>query len=268
MAINFDAIRKKLDNLSGNNKKSSASWKPKEGEEYTVRLLSFPNNDGQPFKELWFYYNIGNNPGLLAPHQFGKNDPIQDLINKLRADGSKESYELAKKLYPKMRAYAPVIVRGEEEKGVRIWSFGKTVLQDIYNIMLDEDYGDITDPLEGRDIRVICTKAPGKQYADTKVTARAKTSKLADDQKKAKEFMDGIPDLLELYPLKGAQELENIVNAWLNGDQGTPESAASSDNDGSSRGGSENRRESKSESNDDGIASKYKSLDDAFADLE
>ena len=67
MAINFDAIRKKLDNLSGNNKKSSASWKPKEGEEYTVRLLSFPNNDGQPFKELWFYYNIGNNPGLLAP---------------------------------------------------------------------------------------------------------------------------------------------------------------------------------------------------------
>ena len=48
-----------------------------------TRILSFPDNDGQPFKERWFYYNIGNNPGLLAPHQFGKPDPIQELINKL-----------------------------------------------------------------------------------------------------------------------------------------------------------------------------------------
>ena len=126
MAVDFDAIKKKLDQLSGNNKKSSSNWRPQEGEEYTVRLLSFPDNDGQPFKELWFYYNIGNNRGILAPYQFGnKEDPFQELITKLRDEATKESYELAKKLYPKMRCYAPVLVRGEEEKGVRIWGFGK-----------------------------------------------------------------------------------------------------------------------------------------------
>ena len=43
-----------------------------------------------------FYYNIGNNPGLLAPYQFDKPDPIQELITKLRDEGTKESYELAK----------------------------------------------------------------------------------------------------------------------------------------------------------------------------
>ncbi len=265
MAVNLDAIRRKLNQLSGGNSRRDVMWRPEEGKEYTVRLLSFPDNEGQPFKELWFYYNVGNNPGLLAPHQFGKADPIQDLINKLRAEGSKESYELAKKLYPKMRAYAPVIVRGEEDKGVRIWSFGKTVLQDIYNIMLDEDYGDITDALEGRDVRVICSKPPGKQYADTKVSPRAKTSKLNEDQKKAKEWMTNVPDLLELYPLKSETELENIVNAWLNGDQGSPESSASSsENEGQSRGG--RSQPSKPESDD--VGAKYKSLDDAFADLE
>ena len=39
-------------------------------------------------------------------------DPIQELITKLRGDDNRESYELAKKLYPKMRVYAPIIVQG------------------------------------------------------------------------------------------------------------------------------------------------------------
>ena len=76
MAIDFDAIRKKLNQLSGTNSKRRAMWRPQEGEEYTVRIISFPNNDGNPFKERWFYYNIGDNPGLLSPNQFGKPDPI------------------------------------------------------------------------------------------------------------------------------------------------------------------------------------------------
>ena len=119
MAVDFDAIRRKLNQLSGQGNKRNTMWRPQEGEEVTVRLLSFQDNDdGLPFVERWFYYNIGNNPGLLAPYQFGKEDPIQDLINKLRDEATKESYELAKKLYPKPRYYAPVIVRGEEDKGV------------------------------------------------------------------------------------------------------------------------------------------------------
>mgnify|MGYP000468071775 CR=1 FL=1 len=152
MAIDFDAIRRKLNKLSGTNSRQNTMWRPQEGEEHTVRLLSFPDNDGQPFKERWFYYNIGNNPGLLAPYQFSNADPIQELITKLRDEGTKESYELAKKLYPKARYYAPVVVRGEEEKGVRIWSFGKTVYQSLLNIMLDEDYGVARELLVGAEL--------------------------------------------------------------------------------------------------------------------
>ena len=163
----MEAIRRKLGQLSGDTSKSRVMWRPTEGEESTVRILSYPNNDGQPFKELMFYLNIGNNPGLLSPYQFGKPDPIQELITKLRDDGSKESYELAKKLYPKMRCFAPVIIRGEEDKGVRLWAFGKQIYQSLLNYMLDEDYGDITDFEEGHDIRVTCTKAPGKQWSTT-----------------------------------------------------------------------------------------------------
>lgn len=260
MAIDLEAIRNKLNQLSGNNSKRNTMWRPQEGEEHTIRLLSFPDNDGQPFQERWFYYNIGNNPGLLAPYQFGQPDPIQELINKLRDDGSKESYELAKKLYPKMRSYAPVVVRGEEEKGVRIWAFGKTVYQSLLNIMLDEDYGDITDPLEGRDVKVVCTKPPGRMWATTEVRPRGKDSKLAET-KVAKEWISSIPNLDEMYTCKTYEELEKIVNDWLNGDD-----AEESSDLGTTRGNDTTSTDT--DSSGASATKKYKSLDDAFADLE
>ena len=262
MAIDLEAIRNKLNQLSGNNSRRSMMWRPQEGEEVTVRVLSFPDNDGQPFKERWFYYNIGNNPGLLAPYQFDKPDPIQELINKLRDDGSKESYELAKKLYPKMRSYAPVVVRGDEDRGLRIWAFGKMVYQSLLNIMLDEDYGDITDPVTGRDVKVVCTKAPGRKWASTEVRPRGKQTPLAETTQ-AREWINNIPSLDDLYTLKSYEELEKIVNDWLTGDD---EDDDDTSNFGTTRGDSSENSSDTSEAPSE--TKKYKSLDDAFADLE
>ena len=261
MAIDFDAIRKKLNQLSGTNSRRNVMWRPQEGEEATVRLLSFSDNDGQPFKERWFYCNIGNNPGLLAPYQFGNPDPVQELITKLRDEGTKESYELAKKLYPKMRSYAPVVVRGEEDKGVRLWSFGKTVYQSLLNIMLDEDYGDITDPTDGRDVKVVCTKAPGRMWATTEVRPRGKQSPLNADSTTTKKWLDEIPSLDDLYTCKTYDELEKIVNDWLNGDE-------EASTEGTSRGPVSTPTQKSTDDDTSASTSKYKSLDEAFADLE
>ena len=263
MAVDFEAIRRKLNQLSGQGNKRNVMWRPQEGEEVTVRILSFKNDDGLPFTERWFYYNIGNNPGLLAPYQFSKPDPIQDLINKLRDEGTKESYELAKKLYPKPRYYAPVIVRGEEDKGVRVWSFGKMVYQSLLNIMLDEDYGDITDIAEGRDVKVICTKAPGRMWATTEVRPRGKQSRLSENNDQVKNWTSNIPNLDDMYSLKSSEELEKIVNDWLNGDL---EESGTETTTGTTRGTGFQTNETTSETTD--TQKKFNSLDDAFADLE
>ena len=258
MAIDFDAIKRKLERLSGNVKSTNVMWKPAEGEEHTVRLLSFPDNDGQPFKELQFYYNIPGQRGLLAPAQFGQKDPIQELINKLRDEGTKESYEMAKKLYPKMRCYAAVIVRGEEDKGVQIWGFGKLVYQKLLGMMLDEDYGDITDPLEGRDIKVVSTKNPGQQWATTEVLPRGKSTALSNDKSQAKEWLTNIPDLNKIYTCKTYDELSKIVNDWLAGDD------EEDDNEWGTSKTSTTASNKSSKSTDE---KSYDSLDDAFADL-
>ena len=218
-----------------------------------MTTVSLSLNDG-------FIITSETTPGLLAPYQFGDPDPIQELITKLRDEGTKESYELCKKLYPKARYYAPVIVRGDEDKGVRVWAFGKTVYQSLLNIMLDEDYGDITDPTDGRDVKVICTKAPGRMWATTEVRPRGKNTALATNTKQAATWVESIPDVNDMYEAKSYDQLSKIVNDWLNGDEET------SSNEGeTTRGFNGTATTSSAPKN---IESKFKSLDDAFADLE
>lgn len=222
MVINLDKIRQKVEQLSGNTKKSSM-WSPKPGDagtikEYNVRIIPWPDgNDGQPFKERSFYYNIGGEMAkpILAPSQFSKEDPIQDLINKLRAKGTPEAYEQCKQFYSKKRFYAPIIVRGEEDEGVRLWSFGKQLANELLQAMLG-DYGDITDPKEGRDVKITVSKPAGRQFADIKVQPRLKSTELGT-VKQIKEWISSAPNLDEIYTLTDVDEIKKRVNDQLNG---------------------------------------------------
>ena len=96
MSINLDAIKSKLSQLTGNSQpRSQTFWKPDIGD-HVVRLLPFVDNDGQPFKERWFYYDIVDGPGILAPVKMGKPAPVSEFAQKLYKDGSSSSKELAK----------------------------------------------------------------------------------------------------------------------------------------------------------------------------
>ena len=183
MAIDLEAIRKRMAQLNGDYKNSSVQfWKPGPGT-YKVRLVPWKNlKEGEVFAERWFYY-IGAEKGILAPKQFGKPDPIEDFIRKLYSTKKSEDRELAKQLYSKMRAYSPLIVRGQEEKGVQLYSFGKQVLNRLLGFFVDEEPLDVVDPLDGHDLKITLTKVVGKQYCDTTIDVVHKASKLHDDAK-------------------------------------------------------------------------------------
>jgi len=255
MAFDINAIRNKLAKLQGKTTGTSY-WRPSEGADSQVRLLSFKTDDGLPFKEFYFYYNIGKSRGILAPYQFGKPDPIQELITKLRADGSDESKELCKKLYPKMRVYAPVVVRGEEEKGVQIWGFGKMVYEQLYTLLADDEIGDLTDPFSGRDITVSQSKTPGRQWATTSVRPRLKQTQLSDNEAQMKEWIDSVPETDTLFDLESYDEISKKVNDWLNGEDTSSDGTSRNFDTGSS-----------STSSSGGGDSSFKSLDDAFSSL-
>jgi hypothetical protein len=59
-----------------------------------------------------------------------------------------ENWKLAKKLEPKVRYFAPVIVRGMEDEGVKIWQFGKELYSSFLQMAMDEEVGDFTDVVQ------------------------------------------------------------------------------------------------------------------------
>tara|TARA_Y100000310_G_scaffold343658_1_gene452314 strand:+ start:3585 stop:4373 length:789 start_codon:yes stop_codon:yes gene_type:complete len=219
MSINLDAIKSKLSQLTGNSQpRSQTFWKPDIGD-HVVRLLPFVDNDGQPFKERWFYYDIVDGPGILAPVKMGKPDPVSEFAQKLYKDGSSSSKELAKKLRPKMRAYAPVVVRGQEEKGVRLWAFGTMVYTGLLRLFVDEDYGDITDPKAGFDVKVSVSQVPGRKWPQTDVTARPRPSALSENASESTKWLDSIPELNDIYVLKSYDEIKSVLDNWAAGSE-------------------------------------------------
>ncbi len=278
MAIDLEAIRRRVAQLSGVNKTSSVQlWKPGLGE-HRVRCLPWRDGpEGQPFLERWFYY-LGDNAGILAPNQFGKPDPINDLIRKLYSSGKPDDRVLAKKLQPKMRCYAPVVVRGEEDKGVQVWSFGKIVYQRMLGFFLDEDVGDVLSPTEGFDLKVLITKQPGKQFNDTIVDPARRPSKLSEDTKKVEQWLNSIPSLDDMYRLKSPQEIETVLNNWLSGEttdeislspttRGPVQTDALAELAAEVKAASPEKKKTKKSDVDDESPVKKQSLDDAFADL-
>jgi hypothetical protein len=124
---------------------------------------------------------------------------------------------LAKKLYPKMRIFAPVLVRGEEDKGVRFWEFGKMVYQELLGVMMDEDYGDITDIAAGRDItvEVIPAKETGKMYDTTTVRVKPVQTPLVQDGEMAESLLENQKNLMDLYTKYSFEEMKESLQRYL-----------------------------------------------------
>ena len=54
MGIDFEKMKAKREAVDSRGK--SVFWRPEDGEQ-TIRLL--PTEDGDPFKQYWFHYNLG-----------------------------------------------------------------------------------------------------------------------------------------------------------------------------------------------------------------
>ena len=82
-----------------------------------------------------------------------------------------------------MRTFAPVIVRGEEKAGVKFWGFGKTVYQELLSVIADPDYGDITDPVNGRDVSVefISAEESGASFPKTNIRVKPNQTPISDE---------------------------------------------------------------------------------------
>lgn len=193
--MDLSAIRAKLDsmNTSGQQREKidyeATFWKPPQGKSQVRIVPSFYNPDF-PFRELYFHYGVGKYP-MIALSNFGMQDPVVDFVNELKKTDDRDNWSLAGKLNPKMRIFAPVIVRGEEDKGVRLWGFGKNVYKTLMSYAADEEIGDFTDVMAGRDLTVEVVQ--GNPYPETTIRPRMQASVLSDDSVKVDTWLKTQP---------------------------------------------------------------------------
>ncbi len=216
MALDLEKMKAKRDALENRGNGKSAFWRPEDGEQ-TIRIV--PTADGDPFKEYWFHYNLGKNPGFLSPKKnFGEDDPLNDFIRQLYKDGSDESIKMAKNLSARQRFFAPVVVRGEEDQGVRLWGFGKTAYKELLNLVLNPEYGDITDVNEGTDLTINYGKPAGAQFPQTTITPRRKSSPLADTEEKIASRLDAVPNFDDVFERKTPGQVQAMLDEYLLGE--------------------------------------------------
>jgi len=213
--MDLNAIKKRLNQLQTTNNRTSSLWKPQPGKTQ-IRIVPYAFNKDNPFIELFFHYNL-NNRSYLSPISFGRPDPIEEFAQKLKGSGSKEDYQLSRKLEAKMRTFAPVIVRGEEKQGVKFWGFGKTVYQELLSIIADPDYGDITDPVNGRDVVVefITAEESGASFPKTNIRVKPNQTPISDEPD-VLELVKTQQDIKEIYQELSYDDLTDVLNEWLN----------------------------------------------------
>ena len=232
MAMDLSAIKSKLTSLqnqkSGGQKRdmSLILWKPTVGK-HSVRIVPATWDRSNPFKEVLVHYGIGNRT-MISLVNFGEKDPIVEFAKQLATAGDKETWVRSKKLEPKMRVFAPVIVRGEEEKGVRLWEFGKQIYAELLSLADDPDVGDYTDVIDGRDITIETTDAAanGTGYNQSKVRVRTKTTPLSEDAKEVEKWLNTQPEVFTIFKKYSYDEMKESLLSWLHPEAATDEPAA------------------------------------------
>lgn len=191
---------------------------PKEG---TTRLrLVSQGPDKELGLEIMQFY-LGKEVGsIISPMTFGEPCPFYEKYKELKESSDPDDQELAKSLVPKRR----FIVGGtlykddagkevDQDRVRRMVLVPASVYQQITDFFLDEDdWGDMTDPEDGYDIKIV---RAGKGKNDTTYsTVACPKPKHQIDPKYIKEI-----DLdKELHKLvKSYDELEGILDKYLNG---------------------------------------------------
>ena len=219
--MDLNVIKQRLENMNkqsnnnGGGEKKNLFWKPTVGKQI-IRVVPNKFNKANPFTEMMFYYGIGERV-MASPANWGEKDPIMEFIEKLRQTSDKENWRLAKKLEAKVRTFAPVVVRGMEDEGVKLWQFGSIVYQEFLNMATDDEIGDFTDVSNGRDIKLttVGPEVTGTAYNKTSLSPSLKQSPLSEDGAEVEKMLNDQADPLKVFKKFTYDEVKSALQKFI-----------------------------------------------------
>lgn len=235
MSTNVNAAKERLARYNGQKTENTEKkinykdliWKPSEGLQ-TVRIVPAKWNRADPIKIVFMHQYKVFKKFVLALTNWGEKDPAVELtkalFNEQDPDLKEESADTARKINPVKNFFVPVIVRGEEHKGVRLWQYTAigTDKQLCAILGKPEKYGDITDVYTGRDLEVTgikVTKSFGERkpitFIETQIEAALDKTPLSDDVKLVEKWLNEQTDPLDINKKYTYDEIKSMLYAYL-----------------------------------------------------
>jgi hypothetical protein len=183
------------------------------------RIRLMPPKDGRklPFELIW-EHAYTNDEGVFL------SVPCARLISKgkskcpaceesqRRLDGDQPNSRVdGNEMRAKQRAYGYVINRDNEEAGVMLVAFPKTVYDILIDYIGDEDDPcDISDVLEGFDV-VVTRTGSGKFDTEYSTKLAPKPSRLHPTDDQINSWVESSPNLMERAVVLRAEEISNMM---------------------------------------------------------
>lgn len=235
MAISLDKINNaldRLDNKGGSNNSSQDNIVKLEEGEHQIRIAPYKLDMEMPFQELWFHFRIGGKTFLCPNKMKGEPDPICDFATKCwneYTNTNDESYkEMFKAMAPTLRVYVPILVRGEEDKGLRWWSISpRTTYKEILNHVRSglRQNVDITDVTEGLDLMVTVEPGYNGWLMPTTITTALRPTPLAP-KKELDDLLDTIAPIDSLFSYSDNSEMKEALDNHINPNASDSDSSA------------------------------------------
>jgi len=213
MAINLEALRAKHEQLNNPQMGNNADFLKKfyqipEGSN-AIRLLPWRDDEKEFYAETKIHRVPGPDGSVRNIHCrkiHGEACPMCELYFALWKTGRKEDEDMARKIKPRARYYMNILDR--ESGDVKILSIGVILFKKIIGAMLDEDFGDITDPETGHDFKIV-KEMEGQWPKYDQSQPRPKSSPLGSKA----EIASCMESLHEIHELVKLEEYEDVKKA-------------------------------------------------------
>lgn len=219
MAIDLEALRAKheqLNNPQAGNSNSDFLQKFYQIPEGTnaVRILPWKDESREFYAETKIHrvpQPDGTVKNIHCRKIHGEKCPMCDLYYGLWKTGKQEDEDLARKIKPRARYYMNILDRASGD--VKILSIGVILFKKIIGAMLDEDFGDITDPESGHDFKIV-KEMDGQWPKYDQSSPRPKSSELGSKAETA-ATMDSLHEIHDLVKLEDYEEVKKATDMLI-----------------------------------------------------
>jgi hypothetical protein len=190
--------------------------------ECVIRILPPRIGKTSPFRVVYQHFievpGASSNVNFTCPRMQAKTDrvparycPACAKADELRERGSPTAYDLAGTFLPRRRIFANIIFRGDPERGVLIFPFGKQIHDQLLALRGNKDAGgDFCDPTEnGFDI--VLNRTGTGLKTEYKVFPARKLSPLAEDSETASAWLESMHDLDRYARIPTDEELRALT---------------------------------------------------------